>query len=128
MAEMSEMGKCPSLQEWVNGRMDFGGMEECVDHIPAFPPFPRDPLNHSPIRALAVISAISDISAISAIAGDGPARPTFPCAGRWVEQAGERERCFYRLTATGKRILAEQRATWQAFVAVVDDILKASDA
>jgi PadR family transcriptional regulator PadR len=48
--------------------------------------------------------------------------------GRWVEQAGERERCFYRLTATGKRILAEQRATWQAFVAAVDDILKASDA
>jgi len=48
--------------------------------------------------------------------------------GRWVEQAGERERCFYRLTPTGRRILAEQRATWQAFVAAVDDILKASDA
>lgn len=48
--------------------------------------------------------------------------------GRWVEQAGERERCFYRLTPTGRRILAEQRATWQAFVAAVDDILRASGA
>jgi PadR family transcriptional regulator PadR len=48
--------------------------------------------------------------------------------GRWVEQAGERERCFYRLTASGRRILAEQRATWQEYVAAVDAILKASDA
>lgn len=48
--------------------------------------------------------------------------------GRWVEKAGERERCFYRLTATGRRILADQRATWQAYVAAVDAILTSSDA
>src|SRR5262245_42583348 len=29
--------------------------------------------------------------------------------GRWVERAGERRRRFYRLTATGRRVLAEQR-------------------
>ena len=26
--------------------------------------------------------------------------------GRWVEKAGQRERCFYRLTADGRRVLA----------------------
>src|SRR5512144_2973918 len=29
--------------------------------------------------------------------------------GRWVEKPGERRRRFYRLTPTGKRVLAEQR-------------------
>src|SRR5918992_6070093 len=37
--------------------------------------------------------------------------------GRWVEKAGERERCFYRLTPEGRRVLAEQREIWQAYVA-----------
>ena len=37
-------------------------------------------------------------------------------AGRWVEQAGERRRRFYRLTAEGRRVLARQRHTWKAFV------------
>src|ERR687889_1938211 len=36
--------------------------------------------------------------------------------GRWVEKAGERERCFYRLTSEGRRVLARQRATWQAYI------------
>src|SRR5687767_16017435 len=36
--------------------------------------------------------------------------------GRWVEKAGERERCFYRLTSGGRRVLAEHRATWKAYV------------
>ena len=26
--------------------------------------------------------------------------------GRWVEKAGERQRCFYRLTSEGRRVLA----------------------
>jgi PadR family transcriptional regulator, regulatory protein PadR len=45
--------------------------------------------------------------------------------GRWVEKPGERERCFYRLTPEGRRILAQQRATWRAFVAAVDDVMGA---
>jgi transcriptional regulator len=36
--------------------------------------------------------------------------------GRWVEQAGERRRRFYNLTAEGRRVLAQQRTTWRAFV------------
>src|SRR5262245_38262313 len=43
--------------------------------------------------------------------------------GRWVEKPGERERCFYRLTPDGRRILGEQRATWRAYVNAVNDVL-----
>jgi len=43
--------------------------------------------------------------------------------GRWVEKAGERERCFYRLTSVGRRVLAEQRKTWDAYVAAVNDVM-----
>ena len=48
--------------------------------------------------------------------------------GRWVEKAGERERCFYRLTPEGRRVLAGQRATWQAYVQAVNDVMTAADA
>lgn len=48
--------------------------------------------------------------------------------GRWVEKPGERERCFYRLTPDGRRILAQQRATWREFVAAVNDVMDAGDA
>ena len=43
--------------------------------------------------------------------------------GRWVEKAGERERCFYRLTPEGRRVLAAHRATWKAYVAAVNDVM-----
>jgi len=43
--------------------------------------------------------------------------------GRWVEKPGERDRCFYRLTAEGRRVLAAQRDTWRAFVAAVEDVM-----
>ena len=39
--------------------------------------------------------------------------------GRWVEKAGQRRRRYYRLTAEGRRVLARQRSTWEAFVAAV---------
>ena len=39
--------------------------------------------------------------------------------GSWVEKAGERRRRFYRLTADGRRVLARQRETWDAFVDAV---------
>jgi PadR family transcriptional regulator PadR len=48
--------------------------------------------------------------------------------GRWVEKVGQRERCFYRLTAEGRRVLAEQRKTWRAYVAAVNDVMGGSGA
>jgi PadR family transcriptional regulator PadR len=44
--------------------------------------------------------------------------------GRWVEKAGERERCFYRLTPEGRRVLAEQRATWKAYIEAVNAVME----
>ena len=43
-------------------------------------------------------------------------------AGRWVEKAGERRRRFYRLTARGRRVLAEEQRDWLAFVRAVERI------
>jgi transcriptional regulator len=48
--------------------------------------------------------------------------------GRWVEKAGERERCYYRLTAEGQRVLARQRETWQAYVGAVNEVMGSGDA
>jgi PadR family transcriptional regulator len=48
--------------------------------------------------------------------------------GRWVEKPGERERCFYRLTSEGRRVLVSQRATWRDYVAAVDAVMDAGDA
>ena len=48
--------------------------------------------------------------------------------GRWVERAGERRRCFYRLTPNGRSVLAQQRETWRSYVAAVNDVLGASNA
>jgi transcriptional regulator len=39
--------------------------------------------------------------------------------GTWVEKAGERRRRFYKVTTEGRRVLAEQRKTWAAFVEAV---------
>jgi PadR family transcriptional regulator, regulatory protein PadR len=36
--------------------------------------------------------------------------------GKWVERAGERRRRYYSLTAEGRRVLTQQRATWKSFV------------
>jgi transcriptional regulator len=40
-------------------------------------------------------------------------------AGRWVEKAGQRRRRYYTLTASGRKILTEQRKTWSTFMAAV---------
>ena len=48
--------------------------------------------------------------------------------GRWVEKAGQRERCFYRLTTDGRRALKEQRETWNAYVVAVNDVMGPSGA
>lgn len=39
--------------------------------------------------------------------------------GTWVERPTERRRRYYRVTAEGRRVLAEQRKTWAAFVEAV---------
>jgi transcriptional regulator len=39
--------------------------------------------------------------------------------GTWVEKPDERRRRFYRVTAEGRRVLAQQRKTWAAFVEAV---------
>src|SRR5215216_170711 len=48
--------------------------------------------------------------------------------GRWVEKAGQRERCFYTLTRAGRRALKEQRENWTAYVAAVNDVLGSAGA
>ncbi len=35
--------------------------------------------------------------------------------GRWIEKPGQRRRRYYRLTALGKRALADQRNVWERF-------------
>jgi PadR family transcriptional regulator, regulatory protein PadR len=35
--------------------------------------------------------------------------------GRWVEKAGQRRRRYYRLTRTGRKMLASQRGIWNRF-------------
>ena len=42
--------------------------------------------------------------------------------GRWVEKAGQRRRRYYKLTADGRRVLREQRRSWQAFVDAIHRI------
>ena len=42
--------------------------------------------------------------------------------GRWVEQAGQRRRRYYKLTAAGRRVLGDQRSTWRAFAAAINRI------
>ena len=42
--------------------------------------------------------------------------------GRWVEKAGQRRRCHYRITDPGRKVLADQRADWQRFVAALGQV------
>src|SRR5690349_19065178 len=39
--------------------------------------------------------------------------------GRWVEKAGQRRRRYYRITPSGRRVLAEQRSGWKRFAAAI---------
>ena len=48
--------------------------------------------------------------------------------GRWVGKAGERQRCFYRLTPQGRRALAAHRDIWKAYVAAVNAVMEGGDA
>jgi transcriptional regulator len=42
--------------------------------------------------------------------------------GRWVERAGQRRRRYYRITETGKAILATQREEWGRFLAALSQV------
>jgi PadR family transcriptional regulator, regulatory protein PadR len=48
--------------------------------------------------------------------------------GRWVEKAGERQRCYYKLTSAGRRVLGEQRRTWKAYIAAINQVMGTGDA
>jgi PadR family transcriptional regulator, regulatory protein PadR len=36
--------------------------------------------------------------------------------GRWVERAGQRRKRHYAITAAGRKVLAERRSGWNAFI------------
>ena len=42
--------------------------------------------------------------------------------GRWVEKAGQRRRCYYRITDPGRVVLAQQREDWVRFVAALGQV------
>ena len=44
--------------------------------------------------------------------------------GRWVEKAGQRRRRYYRLTPAGRKVLAAQRSTWNAFLVGLDRVAR----
>jgi transcriptional regulator len=48
--------------------------------------------------------------------------------GKWVEKPGERRRRFYRLTSTGRDVLAAQRTNWRQFVDAVRRITEGEHA
>ena len=49
-------------------------------------------------------------------------------SGRWVEKAGQRRRRYYKLTASGKKMLKAQRSTWRDFVDAIQRITEAEHA
>jgi PadR family transcriptional regulator len=44
--------------------------------------------------------------------------------GRWIERAGQRRRRYYRLTAAGRRVLRQQRSTWDTFFVALDRVAR----
>ena len=48
--------------------------------------------------------------------------------GRWVEKAGQRRRCYYRLTEGGRRVLATQRADWARFFGALGRVARVKPA
>ena len=43
--------------------------------------------------------------------------------GTWVEKAGQRRRRYYRLTASGRKVLEKQRQSWRAFAQAIGRIV-----
>jgi PadR family transcriptional regulator, regulatory protein PadR len=42
--------------------------------------------------------------------------------GRWVEKAGQRRRRYYRITDSGRSMLATQREDWGRFIAALTQV------
>ena len=42
--------------------------------------------------------------------------------GRWIEKAGQRRRCHYRITEAGRRVLADQRADWGRYLVALGQV------
>jgi DNA-binding PadR family transcriptional regulator len=42
--------------------------------------------------------------------------------GRWVERAGQRRRCYYRITEPGRKVLVAQREDWGRFIGILGRI------
>ena len=42
--------------------------------------------------------------------------------GRWIEKAGRRRRCHYKLTDAGRKVLATQREDWRRFLVAVQQV------
>ncbi|HEX7284699.1 MAG TPA: PadR family transcriptional regulator [Candidatus Angelobacter sp.] len=42
--------------------------------------------------------------------------------GRWVEKPKQRRRRFYSLTPEGRKVLTQQRESWQAFVEAIRQV------
>ena len=45
-----------------------------------------------------------------------------------VEKPGQRQRCFYKLTREGQRVLAEKQENWAEYVAAVGAVMGLSRA
>jgi PadR family transcriptional regulator PadR len=44
--------------------------------------------------------------------------------GRWVEKTGQRRRRYYRLTRSGRVLLARQRSVWDNFFGALDRVAR----
>jgi PadR family transcriptional regulator, regulatory protein PadR len=44
--------------------------------------------------------------------------------GRWVEKAGQRRRRYYKLTAAGRKTLANQRNVWESFFTALSRVAR----
>ena len=42
--------------------------------------------------------------------------------GLWLEQAGQRRRRYYKLTTSGRRVLAEQRTSWRELLKALQSV------
>ena len=43
--------------------------------------------------------------------------------GEWRQEAGKRRRRYYRLTASGRRVLADQVKGWRSFVSAIEQVV-----
>ena len=48
--------------------------------------------------------------------------------GRWVEKSGQRRKRYYRLTAAGKKALAQQRTVWDTFFVALNRVARITQA